>query len=754
MAFKKAKSLQDAHKYAIQGKHALAIQQYLAVLEHDPSNLILLNTIGDLYIRDNHVAEGLKHFYRLADAYVKEGFIVRAIAIYKKISKIDQNSVEPALKLADLYQSQGLAREAREQLSGAFEFYKKTAQLEKILEVLRKLARLDPDNPNSHLRLAQYAEEAAEQKEAADAYLEAAQAAERQGDASTTEQALKKAVVLLPDDPEVQLSLARQAFHKRQPEQIEKILANYPQLQTDPRGQQLLFETYLAVHNLDAAEKMLPDVIRRSPLDASFFADFATQCLAEQNYNQAFRAASSVAQALIEKQVTGPLMEVLRKIWSAMPEKIDNLELICQICQKTNDEATLPDVLEALGHAYVQAGQFKKAEEAYAKLVAAEPANETYKDLLKQVLQKQGKEYTAADFASLVGSGLALEPEFSPARVHETTAQPHPEGAPQGPEEIHLTPSAGSPDFLEEVEQTPESQEIPLEIQTPTGGAPAPAADSLPAEKTSNEVPAFNYTESREEIAFYVAQGFYEEAQRAVRDIEGKYPHELRVADLRRLADEREQQRAQESQAPPEEEVQTLDDTPGVSVDLAGELSSTLEKIQTPEPAPVAADPPPANSSDGSTQEAFADLSGLLDELQESKGPEVEPDDPETHYNLGVAFREMGLIDEAIGEFQKAVKSGKSENPPPNYLQGCTLLAACFIDKGMPGVAAQWYSQAIEIPGLDQDAILALRYDLGAAYEQAGEYKSALEEYTKVYSQNIDYRDVADKIRILRQRAD
>jgi tetratricopeptide (TPR) repeat protein len=127
-------------------------------------------------------------------------------------------------------------------------------------------------------------------------------------------------------------------------------------------------------------------------------------------------------------------------------------------------------------------------------------------------------------------------------------------------------------------------------------------------------------------------------------------------------------------------------------------------------------------------------------------------DDPETHYNLGVAFREMGLLDESIGEFQKVVRGTGKGKFPVNFLQACSLLAICFMEKRMPALAVRWYKRALEAPDLDEEALMALQYDLGVAYEQSGDSRSALERFTEVYSQNIDFRDVAEKIRELQQK--
>ena len=125
---------------------------------------------------------------------------------------------------------------------------------------------------------------------------------------------------------------------------------------------------------------------------------------------------------------------------------------------------------------------------------------------------------------------------------------------------------------------------------------------------------------------------------------------------------------------------------------------------------------PPPRPPQGAAQ-----LSGLLAEMEEPGAAAAAKDDPETHYNLGVAFREMGLLDEAIGEFQKVVKGAGKGNFPPNFLQACSLLAICFMEKKMPAIAVKWYLRALETPGLDEEALMALQYDLGVAYEQAGD---------------------------------
>jgi pilus assembly protein FimV len=193
--------------------------------------------------------------------------------------------------------------------------------------------------------------------------------------------------------------------------------------------------------------------------------------------------------------------------------------------------------------------------------------------------------------------------------------------------------------------------------------------------------------------------------------------------------------------------------------DFLSDLAAEVEDMETPAAAsakapvaaapatPVVSAPVPEATVESLNQlaEVFQEFRSELDEMAD------EDEDLETHYNLGIAYREMGLLDEAIGEFQKVAKAVQ-KGKPFGYAMNCsTLLALSFMDKGEAKIASLWYQRALEMPGLDQETILALRYDMAVALERAGESSSALDSFRQVYAMNIDYRDVADRIAILQK---
>jgi tetratricopeptide (TPR) repeat protein len=150
---------------------------------------------------------------------------------------------------------------------------------------------------------------------------------------------------------------------------------------------------------------------------------------------------------------------------------------------------------------------------------------------------------------------------------------------------------------------------------------------------------------------------------------------------------------------------------------------------------------------------AGVDLSEMFGELKHELEEENIPgkdDDPETHYNLGVAFREMGLLDEAIAELQKVCSSVERGHPFSQLVQTYTWLAQCFLDKNVPEAAVRWYEKALTVPGLNPESRVAIHYELGSACETAQDKKAALKHFTEVYGANIDYRDVAERIQALK----
>ena len=123
------------------------------------------------------------------------------------------------------------------------------------------------------------------------------------------------------------------------------------------------------------------------------------------------------------------------------------------------------------------------------------------------------------------------------------------------------------------------------------------------------------------------------------------------------------------------------------------------------------------------------------------------PTDMALRFSLGEVLLSAGRIDEAIGEFQRAVKD------PRKRIDALALLGECFIQKGLYDLAARQLEKALdESPGLNSERGKAVVYNLGVLREKQGDIAAAKEQFLKVYEVDVGFRDVADKVTKLSQQ--
>jgi len=134
-----------------------------------------------------------------------------------------------------------------------------------------------------------------------------------------------------------------------------------------------------------------------------------------------------------------------------------------------------------------------------------------------------------------------------------------------------------------------------------------------------------------------------------------------------------------------------------------------------------------------------ADFADMLRKFKQGIAENVDPQDYQSHYDLAIAFKEMGLIDEAIGEFQKAL--GSASNRLPAY----EALGQCFMDKGQFKLASSILTRALAERASD-DQLVGVLYLLGRAAEALGNSQDALGYYQRVFVVDIEFRDITQRM--------
>ena len=147
--------IQSAERQVRRGKLDAAIAEYRKVLTARPDDTRTLNRVGDLYLRVSKVGEAVDLFSRAAEHFSDEGFFVKAIAIYKKIIRVDPTRIAVYESLADLYHRQGLINEARSQYQVVGDYFHKKGDQRSVISILKKMVELEPEDAETRLKLAE-----------------------------------------------------------------------------------------------------------------------------------------------------------------------------------------------------------------------------------------------------------------------------------------------------------------------------------------------------------------------------------------------------------------------------------------------------------------------------------------------------------------------------------------------------------------------------------------------------------------------
>jgi tetratricopeptide (TPR) repeat protein len=944
MAYSKSKYVEAAQKLLNQGKVPQAIAEYQQILKYEPKDQVTLMTIGELYIRQGETHQAIDYFERLAQLFVGDGFLTKAIAVYKRIAKLAPEEIRPLEKLADLYVQQGVMSEARPLFLQLAEMHLKNRRQPEAVSLLKKLLLAEPDNLRIQIRLADLYHAMGQNADAIEGYVSAAQRALARGDQAECEKLADRALKLDPKNHAAVIVKARIYSSQGKMDQAAKALEQVPDLDKGGEQTELLLDLYLKNSDLEQAAALAGRVFDADIKNFGPSQKVVEALLQADEAEQAYTLLKRIRIPMLdagENEVVGRLLSDLS---ARLPGRLEPLEWLVELYSRNSDSFHLPEALAHLGDALVAAKKYDRAKEIFEQLVAREPESDAPKRKLNDVLRKLGhavaeevsapaeveveeeslpvelkkpaaprlaaerdreahevKAKPAGDvpgselddetqkfisqsltdvdlFASygltqkaigLLEAILRRAPHHTPTleklldfvlgagddrRTAELAAQleqlhthsgdvrsaerfgelrrrfqraaglsdedlmPTPAAAPEAPvaappapepEEIEVPePEAPTAEEVHEVDLSEEwASMLKSRPAEPTANAPEAAAEfDIPVEATAgpentnpfaetsadipvdeglpeiairreahesasifekNEVPSAAPAEPLANAKATAPKSQKPKPKAPEPEFEVDQEYEL-VLDAEPLVPAHEQKPPAAPPAPRKPEAVAQNAAPAdfasdqFLADLANEIDQLgLSALPSAPPAsstrkqkpaagknsskPAPAAPPPSAIESGPLKEVFDEFRAELGEMG------AEEEDLETHYNLGTAFREMGLLEEAISEFQKVAKATERGRPFPYVMQCCTLLGLAFMEKGQPGVAAIWYERALRTPNLDPESTLALRYDLGVAQESAGEPDAALKSFSQVYAMNIDYRDVGERIAALQK---
>ncbi len=819
MAANRERLLHSAEKHVIRGKLDQALKDYLRVLDDNPKDINTLNKVGDLYVRMNRPSDSIPFFSRIADHYSHDGFFLKAIAIYKKINKIDPARLDVYERLADLYHKQGLTQDARSQYQVLADHYQKSNKTDEAIAAYKKMASVDPNDLRIQARLADLFRSNKQIDQAVIQYGLIGSMLLRRGAHDEAAAVFQKALELSPNDAVIQKNLVRSLLAQRNPGAAIAILKAAPRTAD---SLSLLAEAQQELGQKADAARSAEQAIA---LDAKHEAARALLCrvrMSQGSFDQALQAVLPVVDAAISGRDFPRAAGFLTSILEAEPAHRASLKKLAEVREAEGNAPESARIRLGLAREDERRGDMTSAVQNYQRVLAA----------------VAGQPDALARLAELAPSAeIPVAPPVAPpaapaeqlhAEIEERAPSAPPAAAPppplvspvRSPEDrdtetliveaevfakYGLTDKAVErlrplvrrrPDLVRAherlVELMAESQNPALKQEAEAlanlyrgqgkgeqaeallarfGAAPVPARPPVapgPEARAAGvelQFDEFDIAPSAQAPSSEFVEDFGAETVRfSEREIPGVEPPAVPMAaapsphpsptaepavpidsefvsyeELGSLLEE-EMQKAGEAprRAAPSAPAPVVDEGNLFAdeqqfFNLAEELEKELADEAPAPVAPVMAGP---EGEEASLEEIFR-------EFKKGVEQQLSAEDYETHFNLGIAYKEMGLIDEAIGEFQLASKD------PGRSVECCSMLGLCFLEKGMPQLAIKWYRKGLESPDVKEMETIGLLYDLGCVYQSTGEVESAYRTFLEVYGLNTNYRDVVHRVKDL-----
>ena len=729
MAVDRDKVTRNALRFIQKGQYARAIEEYRKLLSADPGDIRVRLRLVDLYGRAGRRDEAVQESHRVAEAYADQGFYLKAIAVYKQALRHAPD--DPALwrAMGEMYAKQGLVGDALNAFKRGVDVLRRQGDTAQAQELLTRMEQMAPDNAAIKVHLAEL-------------YLDEARY-------DAFEEALSKLVLQLRGEgrnrkllhivegfyersghhPAVRRRLAELYVDLGEEEKAVGVIREG--LAEDPEDRELRLlglRAHLVLGNLEEARRMALDLHEQDPDDLFLLEQLAAIAQARGDTAELVHAYRTMAKVYGRRGIPDKEERCYRKVLELVPDDAEARLAQGEVLVGAEPEPRggepaqaplpgapgrpgAPDPLEeglVEAELYLKYGMEDKAEEKLRELADRAPARMDLHRRLRDLYQRRGDRPAWVREQLRIAELLLREGRENEAlRAYESILEVDPDQADARQAIRQLKPGALEPEA------------VPIEIEIDGAAVEfVGEGEGERAVRTGREEPAGpaagSLEEALAEAEFYEAQGRTEEAVTRLLEARERFPGSpVLEARLVRLGWE----------PPPAPEEEGF-------IDLQGEV---LDDVAAPVGGPA-----------GFEDFEVSELDDIVQEFKSGIAEKLDEGDYETHYNLGMAYREMGLVEDALQEFRVAARS--QEKARDAY----TAMALVYREQGNRADARAALKMALAAPSNTPEDRAAILYELGDLAEEEGDFEGSLGLFERAARERPGFRDVESRIRRLR----
>jgi tetratricopeptide (TPR) repeat protein len=742
-----------------------SIALYKKILKLNPKRHDVHLKLSDVNAVRGLTGNAIEGYLTVAKQYNQDGRVKDAIGVYRKIANLDPNNNSIRLNLAELCFKEGFEEEAVKEYLQLAKVYTESGQMKEAEATYEKILKLDPKNEEA--RAAIGIGIPAKEDDAKEDLLSKAEAAMEKEVYDEAERLLRQLVATDPNNTVYQEKLGYLFLKKGQ-----HFMAFNP-LKT-------AVQIYLEKGEADHAVRLMEDYLSQGPDQIEAHQLLATACEQQGDNQKAILQFAQVIDQHLSMNEINQAQSLFEKIKGLDAEHPDVRRLHAAF------ERSLTETAEKIDSNKLEVSQPQEPVEA----LESSPSEISHSQESVDVLES-----TQPDIREIREQDHVLEPTQSEVHTGQESAEIHELGRPEKyeapqPAEVQKLPAdeMETMNLLTEAEVYAKYGLVGKAIEQ-LKQVLSMEPDNIQAHLQLKEI--YQAEGRRSEAADQCLRlaalykkwednDSYHKIIQEAHQLDPELPQRKEEASLADLLDSghmeailtdnetdssaaRRDQAASESPSQTENIVETeaaetstvkgnesLEDTQDKEEELEKPFSSEdplmksedfldLSQIIEEELKEVSLAPQPVQSRDDALRSV---ISVFHDKETEAQQEDV---DPETHYNLGIAYSEMGLISEAIEEFKLSAQSSE------RFVDSHSMLSACYRKKGKTSEAIQPLEVALADPRCGRSEKLWLSYDLALLYEQLDRFDDALKLYSKVHREDPSFKDVKHRLDTLRQ---
>ncbi|GAB4413632.1 MAG: hypothetical protein OHK0032_09720 [Thermodesulfovibrionales bacterium] len=736
----KALIIKEAQRYLARGQIDRAIAEWERLVKEAPDGNSY-NTIGDLYLKKGDKSSAVESFHKAADFFRQEGFSLKALALFKKIINIDPSDVGSLIALGELSEEKGLITDAIKYYLSAADILSKDVKKERFLSIYERILSLAPFNLPLREKVAGLFLKEGLTSDAVREYLYIARLCDDRGDSKKAEEFFRKVIEIEHDNKDALLGLSYIYEKAGNIHQAIEYTKKAIKIHKGDADLLLRCATLLKASGaFDDALTYLSEVLEIRPFDIEANRLIGEIHLLRGDREKAWESYKIVVNSLMVDGRVEDAIGIVSQFKDINP--IEAGKLLIPLYRQGNDMEALFKETLFVADLLSDTGIHNEAIELYREALKIHPEDMKLRKMIAELEMKMGiepaaieKEKTAEDLltdadifikyglydeARAILEDLKIKEPYS-MEVHARLKSLYIETNDREQavtECLILAELYGREGDIEKREavlkeafeinpEDPRLLERMFVAEEQTMAAPVSEGAISPN--------LDDYIEDMAEAEFYLRQGLKDDALRIYERLLNMFPEN---EDLRN-------------------KVSSLG---GVLPEpLVGEAPAGIGGgVQIEEIKPQ--DKETIEAHELAEPQLDSDVLDIFEEFKKGIEKELEAEDYETHYNLGIAYKEMGLIDDAIKEFQT------SRDDPKCYVRSTSMLGVCYMEKGLYPLAIDAFRAAMNNIETRDESYWGAMYDLASAYEKNGNIREAFEIFSEIYGRDSKFREVAERL--------